>query len=166
MRNPFREPCAALPRSGKSQHFESDNSSRILLSSAGVLERRSGENCCTACQASGFIFLQWPHHGAKNFTKTVLPLTAASQFSLVSSLALAKAKRSSATFISASKKSLKATGLVQNLLRIAEMLSTQQTTPLVKAPSSGEYHSGMGRRRAHFSPPDLPVLNKRPAFRK
>ena len=41
MRNPFRDPCAALPRPGKSQHFENDISSRILLSSAGVLELRS-----------------------------------------------------------------------------------------------------------------------------
>ena len=42
MRNPFREPCAALLRRGKNQHFESDISSRILLSNAGVLENRSG----------------------------------------------------------------------------------------------------------------------------
>ena len=36
--------------------------------------------------------LQWPHHGAKNLTKTVLPLVADSQVSGVSSIAPAPAK--------------------------------------------------------------------------
>merc|ERR1719161_240300 len=36
---------------------------------------------------SGFIFLQWPHHGARNLTKTDLPAVFSSQSSFVSSVA-------------------------------------------------------------------------------
>jgi len=36
---------------------------------------------------SGASFLQWPHHGAKNLTNTVLPAVSVSQVSGVSSLA-------------------------------------------------------------------------------
>merc|ERR1719450_1238649 len=42
---------------------------------------------------SGFMRLQWPHQGARNFTKTVLPATASSQVSLVSSVAPATAAK-------------------------------------------------------------------------
>lgn len=38
---------------------------------------------------SGFIFLQCPHQGARNFTKTVFPEVSASQLSALSSMALA-----------------------------------------------------------------------------
>merc|ERR1719369_2340502 len=49
---------------------------------------------------SGLIFLQCPHHGARNFTKTLLPAVFSSQFSLVSSSARAVLE-SSATASSA-----------------------------------------------------------------
>merc|ERR1719329_1062195 len=45
-------------------------------------------NSAASLSQAGFMDLQWPHHGAKNLTKTDLPATAASQVSLVSSLAL------------------------------------------------------------------------------
>merc|ERR1719399_1856362 len=44
---------------------------------------------------SGFIRLQWPHHGARNFTKTVLPDVSASQLASVSSVAHTDAARPS-----------------------------------------------------------------------
>merc|ERR1719329_900396 len=48
-------------------------------------------NSSASLSQAGFMDLQWPHHGARNFTNTDLPATAASQVSLVSSLALAVA---------------------------------------------------------------------------
>lgn len=41
------------------------------------------------------MLLQWPHHGAKNFTKTVLPAVFSSQVSFVSSMAATAANMDS-----------------------------------------------------------------------
>merc|ERR1719329_1954491 len=49
-------------------------------------------NSSASLSQAGFMFLQWPHHGAKNFTNTDLPATAESQLSFVSSVAPAEAK--------------------------------------------------------------------------
>merc|ERR1719329_426153 len=66
-------------------------------------------NSAASLSQAGFMDLQWPHHGARNFTKTDLPATAASQVSFVSSLALAEVastKRIAAAFMAAGTSSL------------------------------------------------------------
>merc|ERR1719510_555688 len=45
--------------------------------------------CATSLSQSGFMDLQWPHHGARNFTKTVFPAVSEAQVSGVSSVAFA-----------------------------------------------------------------------------
>jgi hypothetical protein len=42
---------------------------------------------------AGFMLLQWPHQGAWNLMKALLPATASSQFALVNSMAPATPKR-------------------------------------------------------------------------
>merc|ERR1719329_1688032 len=54
-------------------------------------------NSAISLSHAGFMDLQWPHQGAKNFTKTDLPATVESQFSLVNSVAPADATIARAT---------------------------------------------------------------------
>ena len=45
------------------------------------------EKASISLSQSGFIDLQWPHQGARNLMKTVLPMVSSSQLSGVSSVA-------------------------------------------------------------------------------
>ena len=70
-------------------------SSHLLLpaavqSTSAINTSEEPSNSDISLSQSGFIFLQWPHHGAKNLTNTVLPLVAPSHDSFVSSVALAR----------------------------------------------------------------------------
>merc|ERR1719476_145564 len=62
----------------------------VQSTSATSAEAESLKSPISLSQA-GFIFLQWPHHGARNLMKTVLPATCSSQLAGVSSMDAARA---------------------------------------------------------------------------
>merc|ERR550514_1034810 len=77
--NPF---TPWVSQSGFPAEVQSTSATRAVLCPAYSL---------ISLSQAGFIDLQWPHQGAKNLIKTVLPAVSASQVSGVSSFALAQA---------------------------------------------------------------------------
>merc|ERR1719291_328061 len=68
-------------------YFVQSSFPSVVQSTSATKDVVESLNSSISLSQSGFSFLQWPHHGAKNLMKTLFPATAASQVSGVSSVA-------------------------------------------------------------------------------